>query len=384
MAARRCTSIERVSAFARAARHYWLSVLPCARAELGVWRRHAARIPDRLLREAALDALDTKSDFLEGAVAFAAFTRLPTRRGVIRAITAFEIAFDYLDTIAELPNPDPIANARSLGQALLDAFGPDREGTNYYAHLACRDDAGYLKALVNTCRAAFEALPSSSVVSKPALHAISRIVTYQSLNHGDARGSHEAFREWACSHCAPGVDLQWWEIGAAMGSQLYVFALIAAAADRSFEAERISDIEHAYFPWVGALSTLLDSVVDQRMDGLEGQRSLIDYYGSPQIVVERMRMMAVEARRLICVLPDAENHILILSGMAALFHSVPQASVPEVGMVTRSVLDAVGVYATPALLFLRTRRALSLNSVARKAMLPGAVGHQPTNWSPGY
>ena len=59
----------------------------------------------------------------------------------------------------------------------------------------------------------------------------------------------------------PWMDLHWWETGAAIGSQLSVLALIAAAADPATCEGRVRAIERAYFPWIGALSTLLDSVV---------------------------------------------------------------------------------------------------------------------------
>jgi tetraprenyl-beta-curcumene synthase len=212
---------------------------------------------------------------------------------------------------------------------------------------------------VNTCRAALAKLPSYPIVAEPMRRSLSRIVTYQSLNHGDAEGSHDAFREWACSQSLPGTGLRWWETGAAMGSQLSVLAMIAAAADPTTRPERATAIEHAYFPWVGALSTLLDGAVDQRIDRIEAQRNLVDYYSSPQVAAERLRLMAVEAMRTIRSLVDAEDHALILAAMAAFFHSTPQATTPEVRLATRAVVDVMGAWATLPLLFLRARRALA-------------------------
>jgi tetraprenyl-beta-curcumene synthase len=359
VAARGCISIARASAFARAAHRYWLSVFPSARAEWNTWRRHAEQIPDRALRMAALDALHTKSDVLEGAVAFAVFVPSPACGDVVRAIAAFEIAFDYLDNVVELPNPNPVLNSRGLCQALHSMTEPHQIHPHYYKHHVASDDGGYLEALVNRCRASFAKLPSYSVVAEPVRRALSRIVMYQSLNHGDADGSHDAFREWARSQSAPGMGLGWWEMGAAMGSQLSVLALIAAAADPTMRVERATAIERAYFPWIGALSTLLDSVVDQRADRAENQRSLIDYYNSREVSAERLQLIAVEARRAIGPLADASNHMMLLAAMAAFFHSRPQASAPEVSQVTQAVLGAVGNWGSPALIFFRIQRALA-------------------------
>lgn len=301
-------------------------------------------------------------------MSFAVFVAPSVRAHVIRAIAAFEIAFDYLDNVVELPNPDPVLNGSTLCRALRSAFDPALAHSDYYEYHTARDDGGYLVALVDACRAALAELPSYAVVAEPVSHSISRIVTYQSLHHGDASGSHDAFREWALSQSVPGIDLRWWELGAAMGSQLSVLALIAAAADPTTSPEHASEIEHAYFPWIAALSTLLDSVVDQRIDQLDAQRSLIDYYSSPQISAERLRSIAVEATRRIRLLIDAEDHALILAAMAAFFHSVPQPAGSEAKLATQAVLDAAGTWATPQL-FLKARRALARSRQAHDTQI---------------
>jgi tetraprenyl-beta-curcumene synthase len=314
------------------------------------------------LRKAALDAILTKRDILEGAVAFAVLAPPGMQRVVVRAITAFELAFDYLDTLMEMPNPDPIANTYRLGQALLAVFQPDLAHPAYYEHHSCGDDAGYLVRLVDTCRATIKELPSYAVTAGAATRALAQIVRYQSLNHRPSHSSNDAFAIWAGTQSAPELGLHWWETGAAVGSQLVVLALIASAADPATQPERVAAVERAYFPWIGALSTLLDSVVDQQADRDGDQQSLVDHYGSPQIAAERMRMITLKAVDAVSELPDAEHHRLILAGMAAFFHSTPQAATPEVSMVTRVVFEAMGTRATPAFLLLRARRAWMRNS----------------------
>ena len=351
----------RATVFARAAHSYWLSVFPRARAELGEWRHRAEQIPDRVLREAALDALLTKRDALEGAVSFAVFASPRVRPNVVRAIVAFELAFDYLDNIVELPNEDPITNGRTLNQALHVAVSPGMNSPDYYRYYPRREDAGYLDELVHTCQTAVGSLPSFAAIAEPVHRALARIVIYQSLNHDELDRSHKAFEEWAQSHAVPGAKLRWWEIGAAAGSQLSVLTLIAAAGDPAMRPARAAALERSYFPWVGALSTLLDGVIDRRRDSAEGQRNLIENYTSPEETAKRLRMIAVGAMDALSKLPDADNHVLILAAMAAFFHSTPQAASPDVGLATHAVLDAMGRQTIPALLLLRARRALSRN-----------------------
>ena len=38
------------------------------------------------------------------------------------------------------------------------------------------------------------------------------------------------------------------------------------------------EIDRAYFPWIGALHTLLDSLVDRHEDRESGRPSLLSYY----------------------------------------------------------------------------------------------------------
>ena len=362
MAAEGCTCVVRATTFASAARRYWLSAFPRVRTELGGWRCRAAQIPDPTLRHAALEALRTKSDDLEGAVAFSVFAPQQERAAIVRAITAFQLAFDYLDNVAELPNDNPIRNGRTLNRALLVSFAPGAPHPDYYQHQCHRDDGGYLEGLVSACQEAISALPSIAAVLAPAQRAVLRIATYQSLNHGDRYGSRAAFTDWAWSQLVPGVDMRWWEVGAAAGSQLSVHAMIAAAADPTMNPDRAAAIEHAYFPWIGALSTLLDSLVDRHLDVADGQQSLIDHYTSPTEILERFRTITLEARRSLDPLVDAENHVLILAAMAAFFHSSAKASAPDVAQTTRAVLDTVGGWATPALVFFRTRQILAHRS----------------------
>lgn len=344
------------AAFVGAARRYWLSVFPCVCREARNWRLRAGEIPDPALRKLAFDAQLTKRENLDGVAAFAAFVPPARRASVVRALTAYQVALDYIDTISEQPDIDPVANGRHLNQALFTALEPGVAHLDYYAHHRRREDAGYLKNLIDACRAAIGTLPSRAVVAKSAQRATTRIVAYQSLNHGDGNGSHDAFARWARVENAPNADLRWWETGAAAGSQLPVLALIAAAAHPGLQPDEATAIESTYFPWIASLSTLLDSLIDRYEDTAGGQRSLIDYYSSPQETATRLRLIAAEALRRTRALTGGEHHTLILAAMASFFHCAPQASSPDVRLATQAIVDAMGDLATPSVLILKARR----------------------------
>ena len=344
--------------FAGAARRYWLSVFPCLGCEVRRWQSRASEIRDPVLRRLALDSQHAKRKSLEGAVAFAAFVPRPGRRSVIRALTAYQVIFDYLDTLSEQPSVDPIVNGRQLNQALLTAVEPQSSSLDYYAHHSHRNDDGYLEDLVRVCRAALGTLPSYAATAAAVRRATERIVAYQSLNHGDAHGSHDAFARWAAEETRPDTGLRWWETGAAAGSSLAVLALITAAADPLLTSEQTAALENAYYPWIGALHTLLDSLVDWQEDTTTaGQRSLIDCYLSPAETAARLEMIAAQAVRHARSLPRANHHAMIIAAMASLYLSDPQASMPGALLAKQQVLATMGDLAAPTMLVMGARRA---------------------------
>jgi tetraprenyl-beta-curcumene synthase len=347
------------NAFAHAASCYWLSIFPNLRCELRHWQARASAIDDPLLRHLALDAQRVKRRSLEGAVAFAAFVPPSFQRPVITALTTYQVIFDYLDTVTEQPNADPIRNGRQLNQALIDALEPRDIGIDYYAHHGS-DDSGYLEALVKACRAALAVLPSYAANRTPVRRAAERIVTYQSLNHGDSSRSHDAFARWAREETEPSTGLRWWETGAAAGSSLAVLALISAAADPALTPRETTALEVAYYPWIGALHTLLDSLIDHQEDTeAPGQRSLIDYYASPAEMAARLEMIAMQAVRHTEVLPHAYNHAIILAAMASFYLSDPQASTPSAQPAKERVLATMGKLAIPTMLVMKTRQVVT-------------------------
>jgi tetraprenyl-beta-curcumene synthase len=344
--------------FAGAARRYWLSVFPCLGCEVRRWQSRASEIRDPVLRRLALDSQHAKRKSLEGAVAFAAFVPRPGRRPVIRALTAYQVIFDYLDTLSEQPNADPIVNGRQLNQALLTAVEPQSSSLDYYAHHSHRNDDGYLEDLVRVCRATLGTLPSYAAAAAAVRRATERIVAYQSLNHGDAHGSHDEFARWASRETRPDTGLRWWETGAAAGSSLAVLALITAAADPLLTLEQTTALENAYYPWIGALHTLLDSLIDRQEDTTaSGQRSLLDCYLSPAETAARLEMIAAQSVLHARSLPRANHHAMILAAMASLYLSDPQASTPGARLAKQQVLATMGDLAAPTMLVMGARRA---------------------------
>jgi tetraprenyl-beta-curcumene synthase len=357
-----------VGAFAGAAWRYWIGVFPRVCLERRRRRARALQIPDPLLRRTALDA-QRKWGNVEGAAAFAAFVPSRNRRAAARAMTCFQAAYNYLDMLGEQPSADPAANGRRLHSALLVALDPDASHADYYQHSPQHEDGGYLTEILDACRAALATLPSYPALAPAARRAGERIVAFQSCNTGELQGDLSELERWARAQTPPGEDLRWWETAAAGGSSLGVYALIALAAtepELSMPA-RSEALQDAYFPWIGALHSLLDNLVDVAEDRANGQHNLIGRYASPQEAAERMGWLAERSLRAARALGDARAHTLVLAAMASFYLSTEEAATPAALPISRAVLQALDGPADLAMLVFRARLSV-------RRLLPGSRG----------
>jgi tetraprenyl-beta-curcumene synthase len=349
--------IALTATFTNAALRYWLRIHPCVRRERRRLRRRASEIPDPTLCRLALEAFAKRAN-IEGAAAFATFTPRRHRNATICALVAFQAIYDHVDVLAEHPNGDPEANARSLHGALLVALDPAAEHLDYLEHYPQRDDGGYLDAIIQTCHTALRTLPSYPSTAAAAARAAARIVAFQSLNVAAQHGEPHALRQWASAQTPPRSGLSWWETAAAAGSSLSVHALIAAAADPALDPRKVAALESAYFPWIGALHSLLDSLVDQAEDAETGELSLLGCYATPEDAAARMAEIAGRAAHGARQLPAGRRHLVILAGMAGSYlHNAPYppAGTPSTPMIARAVMRATGGLVRPALLVFSAR-----------------------------
>lgn len=349
----RPSNLRNVITFTSAARRYWLGVFPVVQREIRRLHRCARGIPDPSLRALAFDAQKRKWASLEGAAAFAVFTPRLGRFSLARLLVDLQGVFDYADTLMEQPSRVPIANARRLHNAFVVALQPDRPHRDYYRHHTRRDDGGYLVELIDGCRAAVCALPSYTVVADAVTRHAWRVVFYQSRINLATTRDHPALARWA-SKQPDGSQLRWWELGAACGSSLAIFAHLAAASDPSLTLREVEAIEALYWPWAEALHIMLDSLIDRAEDSATDQLNLLDYYASQDEMVERLGLLAREMVKRAEAVPP--HHRLILAGMVALYLSDEQAWIPSARPATERILEATGTFARPALLLLRVRR----------------------------
>jgi tetraprenyl-beta-curcumene synthase len=342
-------------AFARTVVRYLLLILPSVRGELAQWRTRAGEIPNANLRRTASQALAKRGN-VEGAALFATLVPALYRARTVRALVAFQTAYNYLDALSELPSEDPVANAEQLHQALRVALQPGEAHHDYYAHNPDRDDGGYLAAILDACREAVAGLPSYDLLAHTAGESAARLVDFQALNLSEEQGGHDALERWARGALPAAGGLEWWETAAAAGSSLAVYALIAAASDPYLDGWDAREIDRAYFPWVGALHSLLDSLVDRREDREGGRPCLLNYYRSPAEEATRLADLAIRARDHIARLPSPHAHRAIMTAMCSYYLSAPECDTAEAKLITRALSRALGLQLSVAIAILRARR----------------------------
>lgn len=339
--------------FAAAAVRYWLVVFPRVCLELRRSRRRAQGIADPDVRAAALAALAKRSN-MEGSAAFAVFASSRRRADVVHALVAFQAIYNHVDMLAERdPGGASVDRARCLHRTLLVALDPeDVGGLDLLEPDRSGADDGYLAALIERCHVALSRLPSYAALAPFARIAAARIVEFQSLS---VASRHE-LEAWARRETPPSTGFQWWETAAAAGSSLAVHAIIAAAASPTSSRADAAAIDGAYFPAIGALHSLLDSLVDLDEDAVTGQLCLLDCYPSRADAAAGMRALMRRALTNSRRLPRGRGHELLVVAMACSYVSAPAAMTGGASGVARAVCSELGARARPALLVFELRR----------------------------
>jgi len=334
---------------------YQRQVLPAARRELRGWDAMAARMPDGPLRDAALDALGEKRSNPEATAVFAILAPRARRARALRAMTALQVTIDYLDSLGEQPVADRLGDGLALHSALLDALSPGPPQGDWYRRHPEREDGGYLEALLAACREELAGLPSSQVVGPALQRSAKRCGEGQAHTHASGDGGGRVLRDWAMGLPSP-PNYRWWELAAGASSSVAGHALIAAAADPATTVEQVELIDAAYFPSIGALTVLLDDLLDRKADLGAGEHNYLSYYESAEQAAERIALIAARARAGVTELPRARRHGAILAGVTAFYLSAISDRGGEEGAVRDRLLEAAGPAVKPIIRIVGARR----------------------------
>ena len=328
------------------------------------------------MREDALDSITHKRDHAEGAALFWVLPR-SRDRGLLRLLVAYQTIWDFLDNVSERDTGE--ANARQLHRALSEALDPEAPISDYYRHHPWRDDGGYLRALVETCRAGCTALPSYARV-RPHLLAGVALCAVQSVNHDpDPERRDVALRAWAERESPGERAMTWFELTAA-ASGFTPHPLLALAAESSCEEGDIARTLAVYFPWVSLAITMLDSYADQLDDVASGNHSYVSHYGDGDVAVQRLCEIVDRSAREARGLRDGDRHATLVACMVAMYLSRDGAYAPDMRAGTLALAGAGGSLTRLLLPLVRTWRAAYLQraaTAARGQARPAARGELP-------
>jgi tetraprenyl-beta-curcumene synthase len=331
-------------------------VLPATAREVRAWRTMALTIPDRQIRIDALNALDRKRGHTDGAALFCILTR-SREPALLRLLVAYEIMWDFLDSVNERGAARGQINGMQLHLALVDGLDPDRPISDYYSHHPWRNDGGYLESLVRTSREACALLPSYGS-ARPLLIQEAWRAQVLAVNHElDPAQRDITLRDWARKEWPYGHEASWYELTGAASASLTVHALLALSAEPYASPSTLARVHQAYGPWISAATTMLDSYVDQIEDAINGDHSYLAHYPTAEIATRRVGALITRSLEEAASLPDGERHVLIVACMAAMYLSKDSAWT-ALRPRTRQILATAGPLIRLLLPILRSWRVI--------------------------
>jgi tetraprenyl-beta-curcumene synthase len=311
------------------------------RRELHHWRTLAARIPDPVLRMAAVGSLHDKRYYTDGA---ALFWVLPRRRSseLLALLAAYQTIANYLDYASERGAARRGGCGESLMLALVDAVDVDGPVHDYYADHPWKDDGGYLRALVQRCRAACASLPRYDLARASLLREARRGRALELCHDPDPQRRDTALKRLAVDELGGVPGAAWFEVAGSATSLLGVIAVLALAADERTTAEDLEAALAVYVPWVGALSLMLDGYVDQVEDAVTGSWSAVAYYATPDVACERIAALMRTALDGVAGLRRGEWHTVVIAAMIAMYLTSADATAEPLAARTRVLRGAGG------------------------------------------
>ncbi len=325
--------------------------------EVHQWHVLATRIPDPALRADALGSLADKRYYIDGA---ALFWTLPSCRAdeLLSLLVAYQTIANYLDYASERGTEHRGASAGSLMLALVDAVDVDAPPQDYYADHPWTDDGGYLRQLVLSCRSACANLPRYEQ-ARPLLIREARRGHALELSHDpDPIRRDEALKRFAAEEFGSMPDASWFELAGSATSLLAVLVLLALAADSTSTDNDLDTAVDLYRPWVGTLSLMLDSYVDQADDADTGSWSAVAYYPDQQTAHRRIEGLMDRALRDAAQLRHGPRHVLIIATMIAMYLTSDGATSEAAALSTRRLRRAGGPLTEMLVPFLHCWRML--------------------------
>ncbi|WP_406677541.1 tetraprenyl-beta-curcumene synthase family protein [Moorella sp. ACPs] len=333
---------------------------PAVDRELKRWQHLAACSPEPELRRQALASLTQKKFHCQGGSVYTTLSpRYRYGEQLLQAIVSLQTISDYLDNLCDRAGVVEEKAFRQLHLAFTDALTPGMNGHDYYAGYPYCRDGGYLQALVHACRQALMVLPGYKTVQEEILHLAGLYCCLQVTKHIEITRRQEQLQSWLEPLLGKN-PIYWWELAAATGSTLGIFALMAAAAREEVTASEVARLKDAYFPWIGGLHILLDYFIDQQEDRQGGDLNFCAFYRDEEEAGQRLQFFLEKSLEKAQKLPDPAFHLLVVQGLPALYLSDAKVAGPKYLSTRETVLRSAGAFSKKMYLLCKTLRRVGV------------------------
>lgn len=295
-------------------------VVPSVRNYLKDWKFQARQIPNPELRKQAIASLEDKQFHCEGGAIYGLLAQKDWREA-IRFIVAYQTISDYLDNLCDRSSSLDPEDFRALHDSIFQALTPGAELSNYYRFRKDQDDGGYLERLVRTCQQVLSNVPHYLNIA-PTLHELAGYYCeLQVHKHVKVEERVPRLKAWFALYQDRFRDLSWYEFSACSGSTLGIFCLVAYSFNPEFSETLATQVKNSYFPWVQGLHILLDYLIDQEEDRINGDLNFCFYYPSEDAMTRRFQHFIKNATRSVSQLPHARFHQLINQALLGVYLS---------------------------------------------------------------
>ncbi len=257
-------------------------------------------------------------------------------------MVAYELIWDFLDNLSERAAAHGQTDGRQLHLAIAEAIDLCAPISDYYRQHPWRNDGGYLRSLVETCRQGCRSLPSYPLVRELVVRQAHRAQVLALNHHPDPARRDMALKRWVAEEYPGEQCASWWEISGAASAPLTIHALLALAAEPDCSESEIARTYVAYCRWVSAATTMLDSYVDQIEDIANGDHSYVAHYADPESAARGIRALVRASVAETCSLRNGHRHAVIAAAMIAMYLSKDTARTPQLRAGTGTFVRAGG------------------------------------------
>lgn len=321
---------------------YLAHLIPVVESNMTELNIKAAEIEDRTLKVQALNSLRDKAFHCYGGAVLALLAPRSRQMDMIVLITALQTISDYLDNLCDRVRVQDEKAFATLHESMLAAVTPGAKILDYYSDYSDCSERVYLPWLVARCQSIAATLRSLDAVYPYVAELIALYSNLQVFKHLDVDKREERLKTYLGTYLENIWGLEWWELAAASGSTLGMFALLSYAAEEDLSALLAKDINDAYFPWIGGFHILLDYLIDQEEDSQEGDLNFVGFYRDDESIWRAVRSFAARSFGKAALIKPSAPHILTVSGLMAMYLSDPKIRLLGAGEQASATMKEFG------------------------------------------